>query len=114
MIHYCEALLIGKTVTIEVNEEGRVSYNSRDVSPSALREAERLANTESEKINREQHVNNKSSMDLGLLTTSDIASGLKITEEEVIKLIETNELKGKKVGDKYFVRTEDFDAFMKK
>lgn len=52
--------------------------------------------------------------DLGLLTTQRIASGLGISEEEVIKLITTNQLKGKKVGEKYFVRKEDFDAFMKK
>jgi excisionase family DNA binding protein len=52
--------------------------------------------------------------DLGLLTTKSIASGLQISEEEVIKLITSGQLKGKKIGDKYFVRKEDFDAFMKK
>jgi hypothetical protein len=51
---------------------------------------------------------------LGLLTGINIAQGLSIYEDEVIKLISSEQLKGKKIGDKYFVLKEDFDAFVKK
>jgi excisionase family DNA binding protein len=59
-------------------------------------------------------VTNQAAGDLGLLTTKSIATGLGITEEAVIELITSGQLKGKKIGEKYFVRKEDFDAFMKK
>jgi excisionase family DNA binding protein len=48
-----------------------------------------------------------------IYTPSDIASALKISEQDVINLIKTNKLKAKLIGDKYFIRKEDFDAFMK-
>lgn len=67
-----------------------------------------ITNKESEK-SKDKYTN-----ELGLLTTKSIADGLGLSEGEVIKLITTNQLKGKKIGDKYFVRKEDFDAFMKK
>jgi excisionase family DNA binding protein len=51
---------------------------------------------------------------LGVLSTDEIAKKLGIGEEEIINLIKTNQLKGKKIGEKYFVRKEDFDTFMKK
>jgi excisionase family DNA binding protein len=57
--------------------------------------------------------NNKTE-NLGVMSTSDIAKKLGVTESEIIKLILSNQLKGKKIGEKYFVRKEDFDAFMKK
>ncbi len=56
----------------------------------------------------------QSTSNLGLLSTKSIAEGLAIAEEEVIKLITSGQLKGKKIGEKYFVRKEDFDLFMKK
>ena len=59
-------------------------------------------------------VRNQSSNDLGLLTAKEIANALTISEEDVIHLITGGELKGKKIGEKYFVRKEDFDEFMKK
>lgn len=105
---------IGKTVPVEVMEDGRVSYTSKDVSTSALQKAENLANIENEKIIDMPSSNGTNNLDLGLLSSHDIAVGLKITEEDVNKLIEAKELKGKKIGDKFFVRSEDFDAFMKK
>jgi excisionase family DNA binding protein len=58
-------------------------------------------------------VMSQATISLGLLTTTAIADGLKIPEEEVIKLIKSNQLKGKKIGDKYFVLKDNFDAFMK-
>ena len=65
-------------------------------------------------ITSKSEQSDKATNELGLLTTSSIASGLGISENDVIKLITTNQLKGKKIGDKYFVRKDDFDAFMKK
>jgi excisionase family DNA binding protein len=58
--------------------------------------------------------NNQSVNDLGLLNVKNIAEGLQISEDDVIKLITSGQLKGKKIGEKYFVRKEDFDVFMKK
>ncbi|HEY5469380.1 MAG TPA: helix-turn-helix domain-containing protein [Bacteroidales bacterium] len=101
------------TVFIEVDEYGKVKYSSKDISPYQLAQAEK--ETADLIVKPEQSTKvDESTQNLGLLTIKSIAEGLKITEEEVVKLIETNELKGKKIGDKYFVRKEDFDEFMKK
>lgn len=58
-------------------------------------------------------ISGNASDDLGFLTTIRIAKALGISESEVIDLILNEELKAKKIGDKYFVRNEDFDAFMR-
>ena len=52
--------------------------------------------------------------DLGLITTLEIANRLSLKENDIINFILKGELKAKKIGEKYFVRKEDFDAFMKK
>jgi excisionase family DNA binding protein len=122
------------TVYVEVNEEGDIKYSGKDLSPYELDhlkteyvdsvvEGRKLSPYEIEMLEKASAVEKKtvsstpvtshSTNDLGLLTVSGIAEGLKISEREVIKLIESNELKGKKIGDKYFIRKEDFDAFMK-
>jgi excisionase family DNA binding protein len=95
------------TVFVEVGEEGQVKFTSNDLSPYQLAEAQKLsANLVVKPV--------QSSMPDGLLTPKGIADALNIQEEEVIKLIESGELKSKKIGDKYFIRKEDFDDFMKK
>jgi excisionase family DNA binding protein len=103
------------TVYVEVNEDGEVIYTSKDLSTSMLQEANELANKRASSVVIEttSSTTAQPTTDLGLLTTGTIAEGLKISEDDVIKLIKTNELKGKKIGDKYFVRKEDFDAYMK-
>jgi excisionase family DNA binding protein len=122
------------TVYIEVDEEGKIVYSGTDLSPYELGELNKEyieANVDGRKLSpyeiemREKAsgsvkkpspqvpITNNATNDLGLLTTKTIADGLKLPEEDVIKLIETNELKGKKIGNKYFVVKEDFDAFMK-
>jgi excisionase family DNA binding protein len=101
------------TVFIEVDEDGKVKYSSKDLSPYQLAEAEKETADLDVKPMQSTKVDD-TTQNLGLLTTESISEGLKISEEAVIKLIESNELKGKKIGDKYFVRKEDFDEFMKK
>jgi excisionase family DNA binding protein len=125
------------TVYIEITEEGEVKYSGKDLSPYELgelkkeyvdtvidgrklspyeiemREKAAAAAGGDKKTVSQAPVMSQTPNALGLLTTSAIADGLKIPEEEVIKLIESNQLKGKKIGDKYFVVKEDFDAFMK-
>ncbi len=49
---------------------------------------------------------------LQIYTAKEIADALKITEEEVIKLIKSGKLNGKLIGSTYFIRKEDFDKFM--
>jgi excisionase family DNA binding protein len=122
------------TVYVEINEEGEVKYSGKDLSPYELNQLkteyvetvvdgrklspyeiemrEKVA-AEEKKTTPPPPVTSQVTNALGLLTTSAIADGLKIPEEEVIKLIKSNQLKGKKIGDKYFVMKEDFDAFMK-
>jgi len=56
---------------------------------------------------------NKSN-NLDILTPQQIAEALGLPESEVMGLINKQQLKAKKIGDKYFIRKEDFDAFMKK
>jgi excisionase family DNA binding protein len=101
------------TVYLEVNEQGEITYSSKDFSPHEIIEASKQANAEASKFIFKVPPTVQTTNDLGLLTTSVIANGLNISEEEVIKLIEENKLKGKKIGDKYFVRKEDFESFMK-
>jgi excisionase family DNA binding protein len=123
------------TVYVEINEEGEIKYSGKDLSPYELDKLKteyvdtvvngrKLSPYEIElrekaaggdkKTVRQTHVMSQTNNALGLLTTNTIAEGLKISEEEVIKLITTDQLKGKKIGDKYFIRREDFDEFMKK
>ena len=87
--------------------------DGRKLSPYEIEMREKAAGVDKQTKNQAT-ITNQATNDLGLLTTSLIAGGLKISEEEVIKLITTDQLKGKKIGDKYFVRKEDFDEFMKK
>lgn len=54
----------------------------------------------------------ESTFKLGLFSTKEIAEGLEMTEEEVISLILSGKLKGKKINNKYFVRKEDFTEYM--
>jgi excisionase family DNA binding protein len=122
------------TVYIEITEEGEVKYSGKDLSPYELEQLkkeyvdtvvngrklspyeiemrEKAAGGDKKTVSQPP-VMSQATNALGLLTTSAIADGLKIPEEEVIKLIESNQLKGKKIGDKYFVVKDDFDAFMK-
>jgi excisionase family DNA binding protein len=69
-------------------------------------------------ITTQSQLNNKAQItsdeDLGLMTSKEIAQKLRIAEDEIIKLIKNGELKGKKIGDKYFIRKDDFDEYMKK
>lgn len=51
---------------------------------------------------------------LNILTPSQIAEALGLAESDVLDLIRTQQLKAKKIGEKYFIRKEDFDDFMKK
>ena len=123
------------TVYVEINEEGEIKYSGKDLSPYELDKLkteyvdtvvngrklspyeiemrEKAAGGDKKTISQTPFMSQTTNA-LGLLTTSAIAEGLKISEEEVIKLITTDQLKGKKIGDKYFVRKEDFDEFMKK
>ena len=122
------------TVYIEINEEGEVIYSGKDLSPYELEQLKKeyvapvvngrklspyeiemreKAEGGDKKTVSQTPVMSQATNTLGLLTTVAIADGLKIPEEEVIKLITSNQLKGKKIGDKYFVVKEDFDAFMK-
>jgi excisionase family DNA binding protein len=126
------------TVYIEITDEGEIKYSGKDLSPYELEQLKKeyvdtvvngrkLSQYEIEmrekaaeaaggdiKIVSRTPVMSQTTNALGLLTTSEIADGLKISEEEVVKLIETGQLKGKKIGDKYFIRKDDFDEFMKK
>ena len=99
-------------IYIEVDEEGKVKYSGKNLSPYQLSQLEKESG-DIDVVQVEKAVSDEKTSNLGLLTTKNIADGLNITEEEVIKLIETNQLKGKKVGEKYFVTKNDFDAFMK-
>lgn len=122
------------TVYIEISEDGEVIYSGKDLSPHELDELKKeyietningrklspyeiemreKASGGDNKTTIQAPITNQATNDLGLLTTSTIADGLKIPEEEVIKLIKTDQLKAKKIGEKYFVVKEDFDAFMK-
>jgi DNA-binding CsgD family transcriptional regulator len=101
------------TVFIEVDEEGKVKYSSKDLSPYQLAEAQKeSADLDIKPV--QSTIFDETKQSLGLLSTKTIADGLKISENDVIDLITTNQLNGKKIGDKYFVLKEDFDAFMKK
>lgn len=117
------------TVYVEVNEEGEIIYSGKDLSPYELNEMKKeytgkdlspyelemkakAASGDIKNTNKTQNTTQPTN-DLGFLTTKGIADGLKIPEEEVIKLIKTSQLKGKKIGENYFVAKEDFDAFMK-
>ena len=123
------------TVYVEINEEGEIKYSGKDLSPYELDKLKteyvdtvvngrklspyeidmrEKAAGDVKKTTNKTTLMSQSTNDLGLLTTSAIAEGLKISEEEVIKLITNDQLKGKKIADKYFVRKEDFDEFMKK
>jgi excisionase family DNA binding protein len=126
------------TVYIEITDEGEIKYSGKDLSPYELEQLKKeyvdtvvngrkLSQYEIEmrekavaaaggdkKTVSQTPVMSQTTNALGLLTTSEIADGLKISEEEVVKLIETGQLKGKKIGDKYFIRKDDFDEFMKK
>ena len=123
------------TVYVEINEEGEIKYSGKDLSPYELDrlkteyvdtvvngrklspyeiEMREKAAGDAKKTTNKTTLMSQSTNDLGLLTTSSIAGGLKISEEEVIKLITTDQLKAKKIGDKYFIRREDFDEFMRK
>lgn len=101
------------TVFVEVNEEGEIVYSSKDISPHKLSEANKEANSLASSVVDNESTHEQTN-DLGLLTVSNIADGLKISEDEVMELINSDQLKGKKIGDKYFVRKDDFDEFMKK
>lgn len=50
----------------------------------------------------------------GLICSNMIAFKLKISEDEVIKMITCNLIKGKKVNGRYYVREEDFNNFLTK
>jgi len=102
------------TVYIEISENGDVKYSGPKLSPYDISELKKEPNGGDIKTTNQVPITNQTTNDLGFLTTKVIADGLKIPEEEVINLITTNQLKGKKIGEKYFVRKEDFDEFMKK
>ncbi|MCX7876055.1 MAG: helix-turn-helix domain-containing protein [Melioribacteraceae bacterium] len=50
--------------------------------------------------------------ELDVFTSNEIAKKLKIEENDVIKLIETKKLKGKKIGQKYFISGNDLRKFL--
>jgi excisionase family DNA binding protein len=121
-------------VYIEVDEQGEIKYSGKDLSPYELEqlrkdyvetvtdgrklspyelEMREKSKAQQEKTTAKPPETSSGTNDLGLLTTNAIATGLGISEEEVIKFIKSGQLKGKKIGDKYFVLKEDFDAFMK-
>lgn len=103
-----------ETVVVEIDEQGEIKYSGKDLSPYEIEQLKKnSAGVETKIIVTESKPTNIAN-DFGLLTTKFIAEGLGISEEEVVKLITSDQLKGKKVGEKYFVRKEDFDEFMKK
>lgn len=102
------------TVFVEVDNEGEIVYTGKDLSPYELSELKKDPVGGETIITNTGPISSTSTNNLGLLTVANIADGLKLSEEEVVKLIENDQLKGKKIGDKYFIRKEDFDAFMKK
>ncbi len=101
------------TVFVEVKENGEIVYNSKDLTPHQLEEANKQANSVASSVVDTKPTDQQTN-ELGLLTVENIADGLKITEDEVMELINSSQLKSKKIGDKYFVRKDDFDEFMKK
>jgi hypothetical protein len=118
------------TVYIEISEDGSINYSGPNLSAYELSELKKeysetkmspyelemkkKAEEKDIKSTNQPPVTSQSTNNFGLLTTKVISDGLQIPEEEVIKLIKTDQLKGKKIGEKYFVLREDFDAFMKK
>jgi len=103
------------TVYIEIDDEGEVKYTGKKLSPYEINELRKDVNgVDTKAVISDLRTTTQMSNDFGLLTTMAIADGLKISEEEVINLIKTDQLKGKKIGEKYFIRREDFDEFMKK
>ena len=50
---------------------------------------------------------------LNVLSAKQIANQLGVSEAAINDLIIKQKLKGKKIGEQYFVRKEDFDAYMK-
>lgn len=91
-----------------------MKYTSQDLPQSQTHEASRQANEGAKNVIVQSPIITPQSDNLGLLTTKTIAEGLKISEDDVINLITTDQLKGKKIGDKYFVLKEEFEVFMKK
>lgn len=65
-------------------------------------------------VNTSNSDTNDSSSKLDILTPKQIADALGLSENDVVDLIIKQQLKAKKIGDKYFIRKEDFDEFMKK
>jgi hypothetical protein len=102
------------SVFVEINNEGEIIYTGKDLSPYELSELKKEPTGTGTPIVNTPPASSTSTNNLGLLTSANIADGLKMSEEEVVNLIETDQLKGKKIGDKYFVRKEDFDEFMRK
>ena len=100
-------------IYVEVDEEGKVKYSGKDLSPYELTQLEKES-AGIDVIQVEKTESDEKTSNLGLLTTKNIAEGLNIPEEEVIKMVESGQLKGKKIGDKYLVTKDEFDAFMKK
>lgn len=50
---------------------------------------------------------------LNVYTSKQIAEMLGLSEEDIITLIKSDKLKAKLIGDKYIIRKEDFDAYLK-
>lgn len=104
-----------ETVVIEIDEEGEIKYSGKDLSPYELEQLKKnSAGVETKIIVTGSKPQSNIANNFGLLTTKFIADGLGISEDDVVKLIISDQLKGKKIGDKYFVRKEDFDGFMRK
>jgi excisionase family DNA binding protein len=75
-------------------------------------------------INAQSHLNNQSTqfttstnnkdIELGVYSSKEIAQKLRVSEEDILKLIRTGELRAKKIGEHYFIRKEDFDEYIRK
>jgi excisionase family DNA binding protein len=58
-------------------------------------------------ISNRQEVN-----DLEIYSVSELASKLNVKEEDIVDLIKKKKLKGKKIGEKYFVSAEELRKFL--
>jgi hypothetical protein len=59
------------------------------------------------------NANSNQQSSLNVYTTKQIADIIGLDENDIIALIKSKKLKAKLIGDKYVVRIEEFDAYMK-
>jgi excisionase family DNA binding protein len=52
--------------------------------------------------------------DIDIYSSAEVAAKLKIKEEDIITMIEKGELKGKKIGEKYFISGNELKKYLEK